>query len=58
MDKTIKLWEAENMDLLKVIDYQKNESHQSSVNKILWIDRKRFISCSDDKKIILFEINN
>ena len=58
MDKTIKLWEAENMDLLKVIDYQKNEAHQSSVNKILWIDRKRFISCSDDKKIILFEINN
>ncbi len=58
MDKTIKLWNAENMELLKVIDYQKNEAHQSSVNKILWIDRKRFISCSDDKKIILFEITN
>lgn len=56
MDKTIKIWEAENLELLKVIDAPKYEAHQSSVNKILWIGINRFISCSDDRTIMCFEI--
>lgn len=56
MDKTIKLWDASNFELLKVIDFEKYEAHRSSVNKILWIGRNRFISCSDDRTILCFEI--
>ena len=56
MDKTIKLWNLENHELLKVIDIEKYETHTSSVNKILWIDKNTLISCSDDRKIIQFNI--
>lgn len=56
MDKTIKLWDASNFGLLKVIDFEKYEAHRSSVNKILWIGINRFISCSDDRTILCFEI--
>lgn len=56
MDKTIKLWECNRMELLKVIDFQKHDSHLSSVNKILWIDKNTLISCSDDRRVKCFEI--
>lgn len=56
MDKTIKLWNSENFELLKVINSEKNGGHRSSVNKILWFDKNKFISCSDDKAIKSFEI--
>lgn len=56
MDKTIKLWDFNERKLLKVIDNEKNNGHTSSVNKILWFDRNRFISCSDDRTIKCFEI--
>jgi len=56
MDKTIKLWDFENKTLMKVIDKEKYNGHISSVNKILWFDRNRFISCSDDRTIKCFEI--
>ena len=56
LDKSIKIWNAENNALLKVINNEKYEAHQSSVNKILWIGINRFISCSDDRMIMCFEI--
>lgn len=56
MDKTIKLWEAGSGDLLKVINAEKNGAHTSSVNKILWIDKNTIISCSDDRTLKCFEI--
>jgi WD repeat-containing protein 61 len=56
LDKSIKIWNAENNALLKVISNEKYEAHQSSVNKILWIGINRFISCSDDRMIMCFEI--
>jgi WD repeat-containing protein 61 len=56
MDKTIKLWDAEDYALLKVIDLEKYGGHTSSVNKILWFDKNNFISCSDDRTLKCFEI--
>lgn len=56
LDKSIKIWNAKNNELLKVINNEKYEAHQSSVNKILWIGINRFISCSDDRMIMCFEI--
>ncbi len=57
MDKTIKIWDAETMELLKVIDHRRNESHVNCVNKVLWIDAKHFISCGDDRTAMKFEIS-
>lgn len=56
MDKTIKIWERESMQLLKVIDAERQGGHRSSVNKILWIDKNTIISCSDDRTLKCFEI--
>lgn len=56
MDKTIKLWHLETYQLLKVITFEKHIAHTSSINKILWIDKNKLISCSDDRKIIQFNI--
>ncbi len=57
MDKTIKIWEATNFELLKVLDKEKHDGHTTSVNKILWVDDNRLISCSDDKTAMLWHIN-
>ncbi len=56
MDKMIKLWETRTGELLKVISAEKYGAHTSSVNKILWIDKNTIISCSDDRTLKCFEI--
>lgn len=56
MDKTIKIWDMESMELMKVIDAERHGGHHSSVNKILWIDKNTIISCSDDRTLKCFEI--
>jgi WD repeat-containing protein 61 len=56
LDKTIRVWEWDSMKLIKVIDREKNNAHTNSVNKVLWIDSKQFISCSDDRTIILTQL--
>jgi WD repeat-containing protein 61 len=56
MDKSIKVWDLKTMNLLKVIHKDKGLGHDSSVNKILWIDKNTFISCSDDRTLKCFEI--
>lgn len=57
MDKAIKIWDTNNRNLLKVINADKQEMHRSSVNKILWFGKNEFISCSDDRTIMCFEIH-
>jgi WD repeat-containing protein 61 len=56
LDKTIRVWGWDNMNLIKVIDRAKYNAHTNSVNKVLWIDSKQFISCSDDRTIILTQL--
>ena len=56
-DKTIKIWDAENFKLLKVIDTIKNGGHINSVNKLYWSNYNNYLlSCSDDQSIIIWEI--
>ena len=55
-DKTIKIWDKDNFQLLKVIDRNKfEESHTHSINKLLWINQNTLISAGDDKKIIVWD---
>ncbi|NNJ54670.1 MAG: hypothetical protein HKP14_00985 [Bacteroidia bacterium] len=55
MDKTIKIWNPE-LNLLKVIDFQRNESHTNCINKVEWVDENMFVSCSDDRTLILWQM--
>jgi WD40 repeat protein len=58
MDKEIKLWDVTANKLLKVVNLSKHKAHRSSVNKILWFDKNNFISCSDDRTLMCFEIQD
>ena len=55
MDKTIKIWSPE-LDLLKVMDKQRNEAHTNCVNRVEWLDDKMFVSCSDDRTLMVWEV--
>lgn len=56
-DKTLKIWDSETFELLKVISREKNESHRSSVNKLLWTSYNNLlVSCSDDRSIMAWQI--
>jgi len=56
-DKHIKLWNAETMELLKVIDKEKFEGHINSVNKLFWSDwNNSLISCGDDRAVMVWGV--
>jgi len=58
-DKTIRIWNASNFELLKSLDREKYNGHINSVNKLLWISSKNFlVSASDDRSIIVWKIND
>lgn len=56
LDKTIRVWDWDSMNLKMVVDKEKHNAHTNSVNKVLWIDSKQFISCSDDRTIIITQL--
>jgi len=57
-DKTIKIWNAQNFGLLKVIDTQRNGGHINSVNTLLWSSFNNWlISGSDDRSIIIWDVS-
>lgn len=56
MDKTIKIWDAQTDTLLKVIDKARNDGHVTSVNKILWLSENELITCSDDRTVMMWGI--
>ncbi|UBM58309.1 WD40 repeat domain-containing protein [Marinilongibacter aquaticus] len=58
MDKSIKLWQTENMRLLKVIDRARHAGHGTSVNKLLWLNENHLVSASDDRSLSLWKFSN
>ncbi len=56
MDKSIKIWNPETAKLLKVIDSTKPKFHKHSVNKLCWLSDSLLLSASDDRSILLWEI--
>ena len=58
MDKSIKVWDAEKFQLLKVIDKARHAGHGTSVNKVLWSGYNNLlVSGSDDRSISVWEID-
>lgn len=56
-DKSFKIWDAETLDLLKVIERPKFAAHTHSVNTALWIKQDIIISAGDDKTIKIWQLN-
>lgn len=56
MDKTVKIWDAGTLDLLKVLDKDKLPFHKASVNTLLWLDDHTLASAGDDKLVFVFEV--
>lgn len=58
MDRSVKVWEAEDVKLLKVIDRSRHAGHGTSVNKVLWTSfHEQLLSASDDRTISVWNIN-
>jgi len=56
-DKTIKIWDAESFQLLKVLEGVRDQGHFNSVNKLYWNpSNSQLISCSDDRTILIWEM--
>ncbi|MEZ5014461.1 MAG: WD40 repeat domain-containing protein [Chitinophagales bacterium] len=56
-DKHIKIWDAQNFSLLRVIDKEKYAGHINSVNKLFWSRWNNcLISCGDDRSILVWDI--
>ena len=55
MDKTIKVWNEE-LGLLKVVDLERYDGHTNCINKVEWLDENMFVSCSDDRRLLLWKV--
>jgi len=57
LDKSIKIWGAEDLKLLRVLDRFRNSGHSSSVNHLCWLAKPDLLlSCSDDQTIRAWNI--
>ncbi len=57
-DKSIKFWDSATLRLLKVIDRGRYAGHGTSINKLLWLDKEVFISCSDDNNVGVWRVGD
>lgn len=58
MDKSIKIWDAKQFKLLKVIDKARHAGHGTSINKLWWSEYDDLlVSASDDKRISVWRID-
>lgn len=56
-DKTIKLWNSNNIEAPKTISFNNFGSHQFSVNKIYWeTNGQTLISAGDDRKVMVWSV--
>ncbi|MFM8834779.1 MAG: WD40 repeat domain-containing protein, partial [Cytophagales bacterium] len=52
----IKIWDANTLQLLKVIDKARHAGHGTSVNKLWWSShQQQLVSASDDRSISVWE---
>jgi len=52
-DKTIKLWDGHDLSPLQRLD---QGAHSHSVNRLLWITPQLLVSSSDDRRLILWDL--
>jgi WD40 repeat protein len=54
-DKTIKIWDGQSGELLKVIDTIRHGGHINSVNRLLWV-ADCLVSASDDRSAMVWRV--
>lgn len=55
-DKTIRIWDAHDFSLLKSIEAVRDQGHINSVNRLLWTREHGLVSASDDRRLIVWDI--
>ena len=56
LDKSIKIWDAHSLELLRVIDRARATGHGTSVNRLVWADGHTLVSASDDRTLGVFAV--
>ena len=56
-DKNVKIWDTITFSFVQRLDY-KSGGHKHSVNAISKINEKQFVSCSDDKILVIWKGDN
>lgn len=57
-DKQIRIWNADNIEPILTLGYEKYQGHIRSVNNLLWTDNGRYlVSAGDDAVIIFWEFD-
>ena len=57
LDKSIKLWDAASLALLRVLDKSRAAGHGTSVNKLVWPGaQQRLVSCSDYRSLAVWQV--
>lgn len=54
-DKTVKIWNANDLEFIQRLDKEKNDGHINSVNNCIWLNADTLVSCSDDRSVIVWE---
>ncbi len=55
-DKSIKIWNGRTHEFVEKLDLKKG-GHKHSVNSICILNETQFLSCSDDKKVIKWQLD-
>ncbi len=58
MDKSVKIWDPNNLQLIKVIDKGRHAGHGTSVNRVLWARFENLlVTCSDDRTLSVWHLS-
>lgn len=55
-DRSVALWDAEDLSLVFRLTRPAWEGHKRSVNALCWLDNQRFASAGDDGRILIWEL--
>lgn len=55
-DKTVKLWDAQSFELLKVAEVVRDRGHVNSVNTLLWVNDELLLTAGDDRRILGWQV--
>lgn len=55
-DKTVKLWDADTWELLKVCEVVRDRGHVNSVNTLLWLDDETLVTAGDDRRVLEWKL--
>ncbi len=54
-DKTVKIWAAKDLGLLKVLERVRDGGHANSVNRLAWLNNDLLLSAGDDRTVVMWE---